>query len=93
MIITEVQGIGHIVLNYKKVLDVGLRGILEEIDSYLSSTEEEDQEKRDFYEAPRITNAINLKFNPRRRGRGEVLFPSKGLLRPGWDTSSVQYGG
>ena len=71
IIFTEVQGIGHIVLNYQKVLKVGLNGIIKEIDGYLSL--KEDHKGRDFYDAAKISCRAVIDFAERYAEKAQDL--------------------
>jgi formate C-acetyltransferase len=54
------KDLGHQVVNYEKVLHIGLKGVKEEVEKYLQSVDApyvryRKQEKRNFYEAALIT--------------------------------------
>jgi Dyp-type peroxidase family len=51
--LSEASGVGHIVPDYQKLVDVGLGGLLEEVQSRLDETE--DPEKQSFYRACAIS--------------------------------------
>ncbi len=73
MIFTEVQGIGHIVLNYQKVLRVGLNGVIKEADEYLSRLGERGDKKRNFYEATKMACRAVIDFAARYAEKAQDL--------------------
>ncbi|MFO7560347.1 MAG: formate C-acetyltransferase/glycerol dehydratase family glycyl radical enzyme [Desulfobacterales bacterium] len=73
MILTEVAGIGHILLNHEKVVKVGLTGILKEIEEYLNRTEKADVQKREFYLAAQISCQAVINFAERYSKKALIL--------------------
>jgi formate C-acetyltransferase len=73
-VIPELAGFGHIVLNYEKVLKMGLEGIIEEADKYLAQSE---PNKRDFYEAAKISCQAVIDFANRYAEKAETLLLSE----------------
>lgn len=47
--LSEASGVGHVIPNYKKALDLGLAGLQQEIAKHANNAQ--TQEKKDFYEA------------------------------------------
>ncbi|WP_265733956.1 Dyp-type peroxidase [Acinetobacter genomosp. 33YU] len=50
--LSEASGVGHVIPNYKKALDLGLAGLQQEIVKHASNAQ--TPEKKDFYEASRL---------------------------------------
>ncbi|QNX86433.1 Dyp-type peroxidase [Acinetobacter seifertii] len=50
--LSEASGVGHVIPNYKKALDLGLAGLQQEITKHASNAQ--TPEKKDFYEASRL---------------------------------------
>lgn len=50
--LSEASGVGHVIPNYKKALDLGLAGLQQEIAKHASNAQ--TPEKKDFYEASRL---------------------------------------
>ena len=50
--LSEASGVGHVIPNYKKALDLGLTGLQQEIAKHASNAQ--IPEKKDFYEASRL---------------------------------------
>ena len=65
MVLTEVAGIGHILLNHEKVIRLGLTGILKEIEEHLNRIEEADIQKREFYLAAKMSCQAVIDFAER----------------------------
>jgi len=73
MILTEVAGIGHILLNHEKVVRLGLTGILKEIEEHLNRIEEADIQKREFYHAAKISCQAVIDFAERYSKKAGIL--------------------
>jgi len=70
-VLTEIAGIGHILLNHQRVLEVGLKGIMEETDVYLSQLKGENSAKEHFYEAVKISCQAVIDFAARYARKAE----------------------
>lgn len=72
-ILTEIAGIGHILLNHQRVLELGLEGIIKETDGCLSQLKGENSDKKDFYEAVKISCQAAIDFAARYAKKAEGL--------------------
>lgn len=72
MVLTEVAGLGHVLLNHSKVVRIGLRGIIDEIENRLRGSDV-DTGRRAFYEAARISCTAVIEFAHRYADRAEQL--------------------
>jgi formate C-acetyltransferase len=78
MVLTEVAGLGHVLLNHEKVIRIGLSGIIEEIDRYSAQTKEEEKAKQAFYEAAKISCQSVIVFAQRYAAKAEELAKKEG---------------